>query len=759
MSLQSAERDFGQRAAGFARPDPLPPETVLANRFRIEAVSKQDDFAIAYLATDTARREPSVLREVAPAGSVRVAGGMLDMSPLGEAHASRLRHTYLLQERRLAKLRCRTIPSVRFAFCENGTAYSACESLRGARSLDERLRADGPINRELAESVLLAALDALESAHAAGMLHLEICPASVLVGEGARVWLVDFGGAKAWHYEASGRMRQHTPYDAPELSDPLRKRTPAADFYALAATVYESLTGEPIPLTEDVVSRLPRIDKLRTDLSAGFGRAIEECLRSSPAGRPQSAAEVRSLLARESREADGEVGLETFDERAVRLMGFRFGKRECPACGGILESVRPLRKGVCPVCREGFVRRRSLEPNQCPVCRVGALRRRANDAPIAACPICETGILAKHRKRVFSREYSLRCRECEAEFEPNERGLALLRAPNPRAGVEVGIEKTHEEWRALSGRASVFWHCDSCAAQIDALSDGRLALVSPANALRHGPLYREEWARIAADLPPYAGNSECEACGADLDVCDGRLTIIEAHHDPYGFAREYAVRSLSMEDLRWLAVGKLSRQLGLVCLSCATEFDDEHGVLRLVQTSSPNPELRDGKAMLLEDWHRAARGLPLIAEEPTFEADFDRALIEAYESGGVSFGSKNGAPVYWRGPAIRHLRIDGAWRYAGGGRLVATSSEVRYRRLLRTMRLPIGSIESAGSDGELLILTLANDGEAYAFEVPESNLSAKLRSGTRTVSLGAGNLARRIEQLLSGGPGSQPDSR
>lgn len=740
------------------RPSPLPDATILANRFEIDSLLGQGGFSIGYLARDQRRDDLCVIIELAPEGCARPEDGRPDLSAFGKAHGERLRQMYMDVGRKLSRLNAPSLRGIRAEFSEHGTAYTAVEYVPSAATLERLLTKEGPLDYQTALDVMLSGLTALEKSHAAGLLHLDIRPTSVLVGEGRKVYLIGFGAARVWHEESLGlaRRAEDKPYRALEMDQPRLRRGPATDLYGLCAVLYHALTGSPPP---DAAARsegraLVPLASVRSDLPKPFRKAIEAGLAVHYAARPQTVGDLKRLLSPELEAEQAEAALESFDDRAVRLMGFRFRKRQCMACGGILETVRPLRKMACPVCHEGTVCLRRIEPNLCPICRSAPLKHRSNDGPLAICPICKTGPLTKERKRLLSREFNLRCLECEAKFEID--GERLAHVVQGAEGPLVEQLLAPEEWRALSGRAKRFALCDGCEAQFDELPDGRLELKIPAKASRYSALFPGEWARVASGFPPFAGNAECDACGADYDLQGDKLTLLNAPQDPFGFTERFKGRPMSVEDARWLGWGKQSPKLGSVCLECGTEFDEDGSWLRLVQTAHRNLVARIGEELVLEDWHRAAQGLPLIAEEGGFQADFDQALVEAFCRGRAAIEIKRDVEIIWKSRALRLAPGPQGWSQRGSCNLSVTSEGIRYGGLLRKRHIPLDAIEEVGSEGVKVILRLSGEEGPMAFEVPRTPFSAKLNSGMRTVSLGATELAMRLRWQV--GEGAKPKS-
>ncbi|HYE94798.1 MAG TPA: serine/threonine-protein kinase [Rubricoccaceae bacterium] len=131
----------------------------------------------------------------------------------------------------------------------DGRPYYVAEFVEGLSLA--ALLADGPLPPALAAYVAAEAARGLAAAHARGLLHRDLKPANVLVGHDGRVKLADFGlatrvaadggdGAPAAIPDVRGTLG----YLAPET---VRGEAagPAADLFALGATLAEALTGRP----------------------------------------------------------------------------------------------------------------------------------------------------------------------------------------------------------------------------------------------------------------------------------------------------------------------------------------------------------------------------------------------------------------------------------------------------------------------------------------------------------------------------------
>jgi serine/threonine protein kinase len=128
---------------------------------------------------------------------------------------------------------------------DEGSAYLVMEIVEG-HSLSMALR-DGPLGYRRALAIATDVLSALEYAHAQGVVHRDIKPGNILVGDDGRIKVADFGIAKSVTdstLTVTGQVLATPAYAAPEQ---MRGQgvTPRSDIYAVGCLLFECLTGEP----------------------------------------------------------------------------------------------------------------------------------------------------------------------------------------------------------------------------------------------------------------------------------------------------------------------------------------------------------------------------------------------------------------------------------------------------------------------------------------------------------------------------------
>ncbi|MEU5693131.1 protein kinase [Actinosynnema sp. NPDC020468] len=110
-----------------------------------------------------------------------------------------------------------------------------------------RALAGGPLDQERALGLLSQVAEALDAAHAEGLVHRDVKPANILIGPDDHVYLADFGIARETSPEAtaltlSGDLIGSWDYMAPERLSGNRVDA-RSDQYSLACVLFECLTG------------------------------------------------------------------------------------------------------------------------------------------------------------------------------------------------------------------------------------------------------------------------------------------------------------------------------------------------------------------------------------------------------------------------------------------------------------------------------------------------------------------------------------
>ncbi|WP_433500367.1 protein kinase domain-containing protein [Sphaerimonospora sp. CA-214678] len=216
---------------------------LLAGRYRLVEALGEGGGGIVWRATDELLRREVAMKQV------RVPSG------LGEAELAEFTDRAIYEARAAGRLSHPSIVMIHDVVRHGGLPWIVMDLVPG-RSLDRVIREDGPLPVRRVAEIGLSVLDALEAAHARGILHRDVKPANVLIAPDGRALLTDFGIA----------VRLGTPgmvtsgsAGSPAYMAPERFRGepdgPPSDLWSLGATLYAAVEGRP-PFERDLAAAL-----------------------------------------------------------------------------------------------------------------------------------------------------------------------------------------------------------------------------------------------------------------------------------------------------------------------------------------------------------------------------------------------------------------------------------------------------------------------------------------------------------------------
>ncbi|MCB0211349.1 MAG: serine/threonine protein kinase [Anaerolineae bacterium] len=274
-------------------------EIVLQDRYKLRQILGKGGFGAAYLAEDLTLKRGCVVKQ------------MLSPQNISPRELEKKRLDFEREASLLVKLNepgHSNIPEIFDYFSNENGSYLVMKYIQG-QSLQDKLKSQaGPVEWHEAVRYIIDVCSALNYMHTQGeqpVMHRDIKPGNILLGDDGRIWLVDFGLAKTKPVDNTDDIDEvksagsagYTP-----IEQWLGQAVPASDIYAVGITLHHLVTGlSPLEAfredgelkvnivkLQDLHSRLEPIRKISRDLPRELDEIIAAATAAEPEQRPSA---------------------------------------------------------------------------------------------------------------------------------------------------------------------------------------------------------------------------------------------------------------------------------------------------------------------------------------------------------------------------------------------------------------------------------------------------------------------------------------
>ncbi|GAA1957322.1 protein kinase domain-containing protein [Agromyces allii] len=181
---------------------------------------------------------------------------------------------------------------------EEGSAYLVMELVPG-EALSTILEREHVLSTDKVLDIVAQTANALQAAHAAGLVHRDIKPGNLLITPDGRVKITDFGIARIADQvplTATGQVMGTVQYLSPEQASG-HPASPTTDIYSLGIVAYEALAGRrPFTGESQVAIAMAQINETPPDLPVTVSEPVRNlvyaCIAKNPAERPPTSAHL-----------------------------------------------------------------------------------------------------------------------------------------------------------------------------------------------------------------------------------------------------------------------------------------------------------------------------------------------------------------------------------------------------------------------------------------------------------------------------------
>lgn len=303
----------------------LPPNIILNARYLVGRVLGKGGFGVTYLAKDLIENKLVAVKECLPENfAYRDSNFYVHNIESNTAAFNQCKQNFRDEISALYDLRYNPfVVNVSDFFSENNTEYFVMEYIDGVNLKVLVHKQNGKTSFENAVLILFTVGSALMEVHKCGIIHRDISPENIMIDRDGKVKLIDFGASKNYisSYSSDNESIFLKPgFAPPEQYDLNGNQGPWTDVYALGATFYTIISGQPLidsiyRLEEDTMKTLTQ---LGCDVPQYVSNAVSKALSPMIEQRYESIGEFfddLSSLANQATKIDDGTLLLVNDEK------------------------------------------------------------------------------------------------------------------------------------------------------------------------------------------------------------------------------------------------------------------------------------------------------------------------------------------------------------------------------------------------------------------------------------------------------------
>jgi len=272
----------------------LPVGMQLLERYRVVRKIGRGGFGVVYLVEDAAIQDQVILKILHPQLSAD--------ETMAQRFVQELKLTRRITHKNVIRI---------YDFLDLGGARAVSMEYFPGTDLGAMLEQGGPLPVARALPILVQICEGLGAAHAEGVIHRDIKPGNILLGDRDLAKILDFGLASTRDFTGSRLTKSGILIGSPEYMAPEQISGETvdhrADLYSLGVVMYEVLSGTKPFSAETPVKVLfqhleggaPPLGQRVSGLPSGVVNLVMAAMSKDPNGRPPSAEALRMRLVRE----------------------------------------------------------------------------------------------------------------------------------------------------------------------------------------------------------------------------------------------------------------------------------------------------------------------------------------------------------------------------------------------------------------------------------------------------------------------------